>query len=164
MPGARHAARAARSLRVVLTIALAAGAAQPARAADDLRLVEAARRNDPAAVRVLLAEGLDVDARHPDGATALLWTTHYDDAETAALLIAAGADANARAGKEGETPYTWLSPSAVWSWRIGEVALAMTGKGGANRARSRGAMPATLSQRRCCSTPARTQVREPNRA
>ena len=54
-------------------------------------------------MRVLLAEGLDVDARHPDGSTPLLWTTHYDDAETAALLIAAGADVDA-ANDYGESP------------------------------------------------------------
>ena len=112
MSGARPATRATSFLRVVLTaVVLAAGAAQPARAADDPRLVEAARRNDPAAVRVLLAEGLDVDARHPDGATALLWATHYDDAETAALLIAAGADVDA-ANDYGESPLSQASRNA----------------------------------------------------
>ena len=109
MSGAPHPTHAARSLRAILTaVALAAGAGQPALAADDLRLVEAARRNDPAAVRVLLAEGLDVDARHPDGSTALLWAAHYDDAETAALLIAAGADVDA-ANDYGESPLSQAS-------------------------------------------------------
>ncbi len=79
-----------------------------ARTADDLRLVNAAKRNDPAAVRLLLAEGLDIDVRHPDGATALLWTTHYDDAGTAALVIAAGADVDA-ANDYGESPLTQAS-------------------------------------------------------
>ena len=109
MTGARHATHAAPPLPVILlAVALAAGAGRPARGADDLRLVEAARRNDPAAVRVLLAEGLDVDARHPDGATALLWATHYDDAETATLLLAAGADVDA-VNDYGESPLTQAS-------------------------------------------------------
>ncbi len=109
MTGARHTPHATPALRVILTaVALAAGAANPAPAADDLRLVEAARRNDPGAVRVLLAEGLEVDARHPDGATALFWAAHYDDAETAALLIAAGADVDA-ANDYGESPLSQAS-------------------------------------------------------
>ena len=112
MSGAPRPTHAARSLRAILTaVALAAGAGQPALAADDLRLVEAARRNDPAAVRVLLTEGLDIDARHADGSTALLWTTHYDDAETAALLIAAGADVDA-ANDYGESPLSQAGRNA----------------------------------------------------
>ena len=72
-------------------------------AADDARLVDAARRNEAAAVRALLDEGLDVNARHPDGSTALLWAVYYDDADTVGVLLGAGADANA-ANEYGEAP------------------------------------------------------------
>ena len=57
----------------------------------DLRLVEAVRAGDRPAVRDLLADGVDVNAVQPDGATALHWAAYRDDAETAGLLLAAGA-------------------------------------------------------------------------
>ena len=61
-------------------------------AAADQRLVDAARQRDTAAVeRLLREERVDVDVRQADGATALLWAAQWDDAEMAALLIAAGA-------------------------------------------------------------------------
>ena len=63
-------------------------------AADDLRLVEAAKNRDRAAVRALLKQGVDVNMRQPDGATALHWAAHRDDVETAGLLIQAGAQVN----------------------------------------------------------------------
>ncbi len=66
------------------------------RAADpaDSRLVEAARNQDTAAVRALLAQKSDVNARSSDGSTALLWLAHWNDLDTAKLLLDAGADAN----------------------------------------------------------------------
>ena len=66
-------------------------------------LVDAAAEQDMAAVRVLVAGGADVNERRPDGATALLWASHWDDVETARLLLAAGADADA-ADDHGVTP------------------------------------------------------------
>ena len=75
--------------------ALTAGATSMSASADDIRLVDAAKQNDPAAVRALLEEGLDLNVRHPDGSTALLWAAYYDDAETVGLLVSAGADGNA---------------------------------------------------------------------
>ena len=83
---------------IVCAGAIAAHAAEP-----DLRLVAAAARQDAAAVQALIAEGVDVDARRPDGVTALLWAAHRDDLETAGLLLAARADANA-ADDHGVTP------------------------------------------------------------
>ena len=66
-----------------------------AAARDDLRLVQAVRSRDTELVRALLKQQADVNSRQPDGATALHWAVHWDDLETADLLIHAGAQANA---------------------------------------------------------------------
>jgi ankyrin repeat protein len=63
-------------------------------AADDLRLVEAARTRDSQQIRALLNQRADVNGRSHDGASALLWAAHWNDLDTADLLIRAGADAN----------------------------------------------------------------------
>ena len=57
----------------------------------DLRLVDAIRDGDRHAVRALLEEPVDVNARQPDGATALHWAVYLNDLETVDLLVAAGA-------------------------------------------------------------------------
>ena len=72
-------------------------------AAADVRLVDAVKRADAAAVRALLAEGLDPDAPQADGSTALHWAVHRDDAGVAALLIEAGANV-AAANRYGVRP------------------------------------------------------------
>ena len=69
----------------------------------DRRLVEAVRQRDTTAVRVLLNQQLDVNAREPDGATALHWAVHWNDLDTADLLIRAGASVDA-ANDYGVTP------------------------------------------------------------
>ena len=68
----------------------------------DLRLVEAVKRQDTAAVRVLVSEA-DVNATQADGATALHWAAYRDDLATARLLIGAGADAGV-SNELGVTP------------------------------------------------------------
>jgi ankyrin repeat protein len=69
----------------------------------DPTLVLAAKDQDAAGIRVLLKKHADVNARQGDGATALHWAAHWDDRQTADLLIHAGANANA-ADDEGVTP------------------------------------------------------------
>src|SRR5688572_8657739 len=64
-------------------------------AAPDLRLQDAVQRQDRNAIRTLLKEQVDVNARRADGATALAFAVHLDDLETVDLLIRAGADVNA---------------------------------------------------------------------
>lgn len=65
-------------------------------------LWSAAREGDPAKVRVLLAEGKEVDERGPRGWTALAWAVHTRKAEVVQLLLAAGADP--LAGRHQDTP------------------------------------------------------------
>ena len=78
----------------------------------DLGLVEAMAERDTARLRALLAEeGLDVNAARADGATALLWAAHWDDAEAVDLLLRAGADVNA-ADDHGVTPLARASENA----------------------------------------------------
>jgi ankyrin repeat protein len=83
-------------------IALLASAASLA-AAGDLRLIEAVRNNNKAAVLDLLKQRADVDATQGDGATALHWAVHLDDLHAAELLIHAGAHVNV-ANDVGVTP------------------------------------------------------------
>ena len=58
-------------------------------------LSDAAWRVDRAAVRQLLAQRVDVNARDGDGSTALHWASYRDDGETVDLLLKAGAAVNA---------------------------------------------------------------------
>jgi ankyrin repeat protein len=53
------------------------------------------RNQDHQLVRALLSQHADVNATSADGSTALLWAAHWNDLETAGLLIRGGADANA---------------------------------------------------------------------
>jgi ankyrin len=57
----------------------------------DTRLIDAVRTGDVAAVRRLLAQHVDVDARAADGATALHWAAEVDDVALADMLLKAGA-------------------------------------------------------------------------
>src|SRR5258707_11705209 len=61
----------------------------------DLQLAQAAKDQDAETVRSLLKQHVDVNARLEDGATALAWATHWNDVDTADLLVGAGADVHA---------------------------------------------------------------------
>jgi ankyrin repeat protein len=61
----------------------------------DLRVVDAAKRQDAAEVRALIASRADVNAATADGSTALHWTSYWDDRATSEALIRAGAKVNA---------------------------------------------------------------------
>src|SRR5262245_30172047 len=76
------------SAALLIVAAATAGAA-------DSRLVDAVRNQDHQLVHALLSQHADVNAKSADGSTALLWAAHWNDLETAGLLIRGGADANA---------------------------------------------------------------------
>ena len=90
---------------VVGTVTMSGGGLQAA--SDDLRLVEAVKAQRWEAVRPLLADGTDVNATQGDGATALHWAVHWDEPETAELLIRAGADVDA--ANDYEVTPLWLA-------------------------------------------------------
>ncbi|MCW5694975.1 MAG: ankyrin repeat domain-containing protein [Pseudolabrys sp.] len=77
----------------------------------DQALIDAAGRGDAGAVRRLLGEGASVAARDGQGRTALLAATHAAPGvgtEAARLLIAAGADVNAKDRIE-DSPYLYAA-------------------------------------------------------
>src|SRR5579863_6828081 len=82
---------------LVSTLLMVSGVATAGTAAEtvDPRLVEAARTQDAKTVRTLVSQKVDVNARSSDGSTALLWLAHWNDVDTADLLLQAGAEANA---------------------------------------------------------------------
>lgn len=82
----------------------AQGGAPPAGAINAAATVaDAAERQDPARVAALVAQGADVNAAQPDGATALHWAVHFDLGATVDLLLRRGARVNA-ANDHGVTP------------------------------------------------------------
>lgn len=60
----------------------------------DMRLIDAARRGDVAAVQQLLVQGANVHAADPSGVTALIAAAYANHLAVAQLLIQAGADVN----------------------------------------------------------------------
>lgn len=86
-------------------LALSAGRVS---AAPDLRLVEAVKAQDRSAIRLLVRRS-DPRAAEPDGTTALHWAAYWDDRDSVALLLQAGADVNAQ-NDLGATPL-WLAAS-----------------------------------------------------
>ena len=91
----------------VCFMAWALGATAADSAVRDLRLIQAAQRDDIQAAKDLA--GMDVNARAPDGATALHWAAHNDDLALAELLIRRGAKVDS-VNDLGVTPL-WVAAS-----------------------------------------------------
>lgn len=89
-------------LLLCLSTAMRGGAAER-----DLRLIQAVRRADEPAVRALLKQGVDINARAGDGATALHWAAYQDNLALTDLLIRTGAAVDA-ANDLGVTPL-WIA-------------------------------------------------------
>jgi ankyrin repeat protein len=85
------------ALPILLASAITSGAAP------DTRLLDAVSRQDKPAARALIKQGVNVNVRAADGATALEWAAHWNDVELADLLIKANANVNA-ADDHGVTP------------------------------------------------------------
>src|SRR4026209_1137897 len=63
--------------------------------AGDPRLIVAVKSNDPATVRSLVAQHVDVNATEADGSTPLHWAVQRDNLDVTSLLLSAGANAKA---------------------------------------------------------------------
>ena len=91
----RWSARISVAVLLMPGVASAAGTAVP--------LADTAREGDQKAVRALLQQRVDVNAKEPDGSTALHWAAHRGDLTTVDLLLKAGARAET-ATHYGATP------------------------------------------------------------
>ena len=81
---------------------LALGAARAP--ADESPVADAVMRGDSARVRLLIKQGLDVNAAQPDGMTALHWAAQRGDAGGAQMLMYAGARVDAVTRNGNYTP------------------------------------------------------------
>ena len=96
---------------VLAVTALVLTTAASVAAQGDLRLIEAAKRQDGQIARALLKQGIDVNATQGDGASALHWAVYRDDLALADLLLRAGADVNT-ANDLGATPLSLACANA----------------------------------------------------
>ena len=81
---------------------LALGAARTP--ADESPVADAVMRGDSSRVRLLIKQGLDVNAAQPDGMTALHWASQRGDAAGAQMLMYAGARVDAVTRNGNYTP------------------------------------------------------------
>ncbi len=94
MPGGSRLSGQLAFLLAIVTITAMVTIPLMAAERGDLRLIDAAKAQDAAAVRTLVNQQTPVDIAQPDGATALHWAAHWDNLQIADLLIRAGADVN----------------------------------------------------------------------
>src|SRR5215470_15080809 len=74
-----------------------------AASSNDVRVIEAAKNADKAAIQTLLPQHVDLSATDTDGSTALHWAVRRDDLDTVNALIRGGADPKT-ANRYGVTP------------------------------------------------------------
>ena len=89
---------------VLATVVLVGAIGGPSAAQDRAPLASAAERKDAAAVQSLLTQGVDVNAAHGDGMTALHWAAMHGDVARATALLKAGADVRPITRLNGYTP------------------------------------------------------------
>ena len=117
-------------------------AATVSAAAVDPPLIEAVKRQDAEAVRRLLGDGVEVDTRQPDGATALHWAVYRQDLDTVDLLLRAGASVDV-ANRMGATPL-WL---AAGNGDAAAIARLLAAGANPNAALSEGETPVMTAAR-----------------
>ena len=127
---------------IVAFVTVALLGAAPAPAAVDLPLIDAVKMADSARVERLLAAGAAVDDPQGDGATALHWAAHGDQADMARLLVAAGADVDA-ADDHGVTPLALACLNAS----VAMVDLLLGAGADPNLARTSGVTPLMIAAR-----------------
>ena len=98
-----------RTKGVVGVVAIVLSAVGLGSAGAESRLIDAAKRSDVAAVRALVQQGLDVNVRAGDGATALHWAAYRGRADLIQLLIESDAAVNVT-NDLGVTPL-WVAAS-----------------------------------------------------
>jgi ankyrin repeat protein len=86
---------ASRHAKVTLLLTLCMATVVFTAAPPERRLVDAVQQGDKDSIRTLLKQKVDVNAPQGDGMTALHWAAFHEDADTAALLIGAGANVKA---------------------------------------------------------------------
>jgi uncharacterized protein len=100
--------------RGILLAVLAASSASYGRS-EDLRLIDAVKAGDTTSITQLMRQHRDVNAREPDGSTALLWASYSSNADLVGALLRAGADTNLT-NRYGVSPL-------LEACRIGNVAI-----------------------------------------
>ena len=93
--------------------------------ADDLRLIDAVKNSDHAAVHSLIGQRVNVNAAQADGTTALGWAAIRNDLDVVDLLLGAGANPNA------ETDYG-VTPLSLACTNRNAVMIERLLKAGAN--------------------------------
>ena len=89
-------------MRVVMLLVVVTAAGLEA-AGNTVRLIDAVKQGNRAAVRALLTQKANVNAAEPDGMTALHWAVRSNDETTAQILVRAGANVKA-VSRYGITP------------------------------------------------------------
>ena len=95
--------RRALPLVVAVSLLLWSSTASLTAAEADADLVQAAKQQDWEAVHALIAQEVDVNTAHADGATALHWAAFWNDLDTVDRLIRGGANVDAQ-NDYGATP------------------------------------------------------------
>jgi len=88
----------------------------------DVRLVEAVKNSDKAAIQTLLPQHIDLSATDTDGSTALHWAVRHDDLETANL------DPGRRQCEGGEPLRSHAPLAGLRQWERGYDRVAVAGR------------------------------------
>jgi ankyrin repeat protein len=83
---------------------------------DRRQVADAARNNETAVVRLMLAAGLPVDARGQHGATPLHWAAFHGNAEMAEVVLSFGPPLEARDADYGGPPVGWAIHGSEHGW------------------------------------------------